>query len=588
MLTRRQELAETKAAHNHPTYSRMSFVMGCGVQGAGSGSHVLDDHGDAFLAMFDQYGNQSFGYSHDRILSAIRDQLDTGVLNSTKIMFEEVQVQLCARLAELTGQRLPFAYLANGGGETIDNALKLARAATGRRKFVTAVDCFHGKTFGALSAAGRPEHLALYHPLLEHFHQVPFDDLDALAEVLDEDTAAVLLAPVQAEGGVIVGAPDYLREVRRMCTEAGALLILDEMQTAFGRCGTFFAFEHFDAVPDLLCIGKAFGGGVVPLSAVLGTERVWASLAALPSTFGSSLGGNPLSCRVGLEVIEIASQEPFLAAVRQKGELIGTRLADLADRFPELIRSHRGLGKMNGLEFRDETLGGLVLHLLLRRGVTSTYSLYNNRVLRIQPPMVISAADLRTGLDAVADALAAVENYRAIHGGAAVTLSPITVTVHTGQDSAELVRLLHRRPYLFDPFALDTTAQPSADRENRFRGTLGDDVVHWTDRVERTTDGVRLRADPDWLWRKLDRTVTVRPARTDGGTGGAASTDNTDSTDSTDSTAGGSVVAIRIAWDAGTGPYEAMLAGPIGYHIRSRLAVLTGQDAARPHRLAEV
>ena len=319
LRTRRQILAEVKAAHNHPTYSTMAFVMGCGVQGMGAGSHVTDEHGRRFLALFDQYGNQSFGYSNERIIDAIEDQIKIRRLNSTKIMFEEEQIELTERLARLTGNRLPYVYLANSGGETIDNALKLARAATGRPAFVTAVDCFHGKTFAALSASGRPEHAVLFQPLLDHFRQVPFDDLAALEAAIGPDTAAVLLEPLQAEGGVIVPSPGYLREVRRLCSAAGALLILDEMQTAFGRCGTFFAFEQFGLAPDLLCVGKAFGGGILPVSAVLGTAAVWGSLKALPSTFGSSLGGNPLSCRAALEVIAIVSEDSSCPLSGPKG-----------------------------------------------------------------------------------------------------------------------------------------------------------------------------------------------------------------------------------------------------------------------------
>jgi putrescine aminotransferase len=558
MTTQRQRLAEAKTAYNHPTYARMSFVMGCGIQGPGDGSHVRDEHGDAYLALFDQYGNQSFGYSHPRIVAAIREQLDTGVLNSTKIMFEEVQIRLCERLAEVTGGRLPYAYLANGGGESIDNALKLARAVTRRPGFISAVDCFHGKTFGTLSASGRPEHLELYQPLLDHFHQVPFNDLDALARRLGTDTAAVILEPVQAEGGVIVPDPDYLREVRRMCTEAGALLILDEMQTAFGRCGEFFAHRHFGVEPDLVCVGKAFGGGVVPISAVLGTEAVWASLIAMPSTFGSSLGGNPLSCRVALEVIDIADDAEFLAGVRAKGRAITERLGALAARHPDLIRAHRGIGMMHGLDFHDEALGGLVLRLLLERRVTSTYSLYNNHVLRVQPPMVISDADLDTGLDALDDVMRTVAAYRRRHGTS--LMPPVELELRVPVAPGRLIDLLHRFPHVLDPFAADPGYADAEGDPNAFPGTLGDDVVTWADTTETTDDGVVLRARPGWLWRRLDRAAAVAPDPDD---------------------PGAAIVAVRVGWDASTGPYEGLLAGRLRYHVTNRTADLAEALPAR-------
>ncbi|MEV8633634.1 aminotransferase class III-fold pyridoxal phosphate-dependent enzyme [Streptosporangium sp. NPDC051023] len=552
MRTHRQVLAESKAAHNHPTYSKMAFVMGCGVQGQGSGSSVLDEDGRSFLALFDQYGNQSFGYSNERLIAVLRDQLDLGILNSTKIMFEEVQIRLTERLAELTGHRLPFAYLANGGGETIDNALKLARATTGRRTFISARGCFHGKTFATLSASARPEHEALFGPFLERFELVDFGDVEQLAAAIDGETAAVLLEPVQAEAGVIVPPPDYLREVRRLCDENGALLILDEMQTAFGRCGTFFAHQQFGVTPDIICIGKAFGGGMLPISAVLGTEAVWETLRALPSTFGSSLGGNPLSCRVGLESIAIATEEAFLAGVEEKARVIGDRLARAVGRFPELIAAHRGLGMMHGLEFHDDSIAGLVLGGLLAAGVTSTYSLYNTKVLRIQPPMVISEADLERGLESLEAVLTEAAAHRRRLDRLEAAVSPLSRRVRSVHSAEQVLDLLHRRPHLLDPFAMDPEADVTTPAEEEFSGTLGDDLVVWADRSQRLADGVVLRAAPCWLWASLERSVRVR--RLDEGDG--------------------CEVEIRIVWDTGSGGYESMVGGRIGFFVTQRLADL--------------
>ncbi|MEU8953450.1 aminotransferase class III-fold pyridoxal phosphate-dependent enzyme [Streptomyces sp. NPDC048518] len=549
MRTYRQVLAEAKAAHNHPTYSKMAFVMGCGVQGVGTGSSVLDDAGRSFLALFDQYGNQSLGYSHPRIVAAIRDQLDSGVLNSSKIMFEEVQIRLTERLAELTGQQLPFAYLANGGGETVDNALKLARAATGRPRFISALGCFHGKTFATLGAAARPEHQERLGPLMSEFQQVPFGDIDALAAALDDSVAAVLLEPVQAEAGVVPPPPGYLREVRRLCTEAGALLVLDEMQTAFGRCGTFFAYQRYDITPDLVCVGKAFGGGMLALSAVLGTEAVWDVLRELPSTFGSSLGGNPLACRAGLETIAIASDEEFLAGVRAKGERITARLTAAAARYPEVIAEHRGVGMMHGLELRDDALTGLVLGRLIEEGVTSTYSLYNPRVLRVQPPLVISDADLERGLSVLEGVLAEADAARGSVRTTA-TPSPLTRGATLARPAGAVIELLHARPRLLDPFARDNRAgRPGPEEE--FSGRLGQDEVVWADRVELRDDGVALRADSCWLWQQLDRTTVVRPAP-----------------------GGGCAVEVRVAWDTGSGGYEEMLGGRVALFVEDRLTHL--------------
>ncbi|MFC9930696.1 aspartate aminotransferase family protein [Streptomyces sp. NPDC127190] len=562
MRTQRQTLAETKAAYNHPTYAKMAFTMGCGVQGRGEGCHVYDETGRPFLALFDQYGNQSFGYSHERLVQALRDRLDTANLNSTKILFEEVQIRLSERLARLSDGHLRYSYLANGGGESIDNALKLARAATGRPYFVTAVDCFHGKTIATLSASRRPEHEAVYRPLMSEFRQVPFGDIAAMEAAVDENTAAVLLEPVQAEGGVIVPSEDYLREVRRICTERGALLILDEMQTAFGRCGTFFAHQQFGVLPDLVCIGKAFGGGLLPISAVLGTAEVWTSLKRTPSTFGSSLGGNPLSCSVGLAAVELASEPEFLARVNARAEQIQRRLTELPARFPKLVRAHRGLGMMHGLEFHDEALGGLVLRLLIRHQVTSTYSLYNNSVLRVQPPMVIGEAELDRGLDVLEEVLAEVEAYQAGGGATGVdAMSPQRLSVELPYPAPAVRELLGRRPRSLDPFSLHPEQEDCPPVEPEFAGTLGEDPVVWEDHYAAGPDGPVLSAGDCWMWTSLRRGFTVVPS------GGTACR-----------------VDIDIEWDAGTGGYEALLAGGISWFVATRVEQLA--DEIRKH-LAE-
>lgn len=557
LRTQRQNLAELKSRHHHPTYSKMAFTLGCGVQGEGHGCEVFDENGAPFLAMFDQYGNQSFGYSHERLVGALQEQLRTANVNSTKIMFEEVQIRLTQRLSELTEGALPYAYLASSGGESIDNALKLARATTGRPGFVTAVDCFHGKTMATLSASGRPEHEAIYRPLMPGFRQVPFGDVAALEAAVDGSTAAVLLEPVQAEGGVVVPPDDYLRQARRICSERGALLILDEMQTAFGRCGTFFAFQRFGVVPDLVCIGKAFGGGLLSLSAVLGAKAVWGPLERAPSTFGSSLGGNPLSCSVGLAAVELASEPGFLARVDHLAGIMLRRLSPLPGRFPALLRAHRGLGMMHGLEFHDQALGGLVLRLLLERQVTSAYAVHNNSVLRIQPPMVIEEHDLVRGLDVVESVLETVQQYRA--GGGPVgraAMSPLTLRLGLPCAAEQVRMLLTRSPRVFDPFSLVNEAETGPSVEPEFAGTLGGDRVEWSDRVERTDDGVVLRADPGWMWRTLTRRFDVVPI------------DDTSCR-----------LDVHVAWDAGTGGYEALLAGGIGYFVTTRLRELTARTA---------
>jgi putrescine aminotransferase len=563
--TRRQVLAEEKAAHNHPAYAKLSYLMGLGIQESGRDSHVIDDTGRPFLAMFDQYGNQSFGYSNPRVIAAIQDKLATLDINSSKVMIEEDMVALATRLSELTGHRIPYAYFANGGGESIDNALKLARAHTGRPKFVTAEGCFHGKTFGALSASGRADHRELFQPLLEEFQQVPFGDLDAMAAAVDDRTAAVLLEPVQAEAGVFVPTAEYLQGVRRICDERGAALIFDEMQTAFGRCGAFFAHQIFETVPDLMCVGKAFGGGVVAISAVMGKAEFWRPLDEAPSTFGSSLGGNPLSCRVGLEVVAMASEVDFIAGVREKGALIDARLTELCGRFPDLVRGHRGIGMMHGVELESVALSGLMLKLLIERGVSSTFCLYNTAVLRVQPPMTMSVADLERGLAAVHDAFAEIESRRpprceSMPDGRWTVREVVAVDA----DPDAVLAVMRERPRCLDPFAFDPGEAAPPVTAEEFAGTLGDDVVVWSDVLTVADNGVVATAAPGWVWRSLERVAVVRSCA-----------------------GGGAEIEVRITWHAGVGLYEDFVGGPIEFSVRRRLAGLVadlvdrvGQESA--------
>lgn len=546
------ELAQRKAEHNHPAYSKMALLMGCGIQVRGEGSFVEDQHGIKRLALFDQYGNQSFGYSHPKIVADLKKKLDSGNVNSTKVLYEEEQILLAERLAEMTQGQLQFAYFANGGGETIDNALKLARAATSRRKFVSAKGCFHGKTFGALSAAQRPDHVALFKPLLEHFEVVPFNDLEAMAKAVDHDTAAVLLEPVQAENGVVVPNPEYLQGVRKICDAHGAYLIFDEMQTAFGRTGSFFAYQQFNAVPDILCVGKAFGGGIVPISAVVARRDAWGLLYSNPTTFGSSLGGNPLSCRAGLSVIEIASDPDFLQGVRDKGQIIEAALAVIPYQFPMLIKEVRGIGMMYGIEFHDQSLAGLALALLYERGAISTYSLYNNYVIRVQPPMTIDPTELSLGLRVVQEVLKEIEEYRVEYRDP-TGVNHVSVEKIFNSSREQLFKLLKDNPRALDPFASKNWgAAPSRDSE--FFGFLGGERVVWEDQIEFGHFSVSASAAPGWLWKELKRDVTL-----------------------TEIAPGYTSVSISMSWDAGIGAYGPFLATRIVHYCRQRLKDLMKQ-----------
>ncbi|HEU4752784.1 MAG TPA: aminotransferase class III-fold pyridoxal phosphate-dependent enzyme, partial [Armatimonadota bacterium] len=284
-------------------------------------------------------------------------------------------------------------FFCSSGTEAVEGALKLARVYTGRTGIVSAERSYHGKTLGALSASGRELYKAPFEPLVPDFQQVPFGDFQALERAVTDRTAAVILEPIQGEGGVMVPPDDYLPAVRRLCTERGALLIADEVQTGFGRTGRMFAVEHWGVEPDLVCLAKALGGGVMPLGAFCGTPEVWEPFREKPwlhtSTFGTP-GGNPMACAAGLAAIRVFQEEDLAARAAELGDYFLSGLRALQAEFPEQIREARGKGLLLGLEFFDEDVAGLTIAAVARRRLIVAYYLSNPRVFRFEPPLVVT------------------------------------------------------------------------------------------------------------------------------------------------------------------------------------------------------
>jgi putrescine aminotransferase len=542
---RLRDLVAKRMRYTNPAYGRAALFMGCGIQTGASGWHIEDHRGHRYVDFFDAYGNQAFGYGNPQITAAVRAQLDSGNTNSCKIFFDEGQAALSERLAELTGHALRYSFLTNGGAEAIDGALKLARAHTRRRKFVTAKNCYHGKTFAALSAAARPEYEALYKPLMPEFQAVPYGDLEAIERAIDQDTAAVLFETIQAEGGINPASAAYLQAVRRLCNERGALLILDEIQTGFGRTGRFFAFEHAGITPDVICIGKSFGGGMLPIAAILAKEEVWTAFTVAPMSFGSSLGGNPLACAVGLKTIELARDAAFLADVEAKGAFVATRLAALTAAYPELIAGHRGIGLFHGLELRDPGLAGLVLWLLFEQRIISAFCLFNPFVIRIEPPLIISQEALEHAMDGLATAMAQARTYVADLEAGSLGQSHFTVTEEIAATPDAVMALLGDAPRFYGLAPLVGDVQPGEAGQFHCRGVMDDIEIQWTERLEIDVAARRVtqRAHAGDFAR-FDRVTTVAPSP-----GHPAR----------------SQITMDVSWDAGTAEFERILSLRLRY-----------------------
>ena len=305
-----------------------------------------------------------------------------------KVLFNRPMADLAELLAEITPGDLQYSFFGNSGTEAVEGCLKVARLATGRSKFVATIGAFHGKSFGSLSASGRDLYRKPFQPLLTGVTHVPYGDAEALAAAVDEDTAAVIVEPIQGEGGIIVPPEGYLKRVREICDAKGALMIADEVQTGMGRTGDWFACNHEGVAPDLMAVAKALGGGVMPIGAVVGNARAWAGLIESPFLHTSTFGGNQLACAAGVATIKYIKENDVLAKSRENGAYLKAGLQKIADEFPEVIKEVRGRGMMIGIELTKEGIGGMLMALMIDKNVIVAYTLNNPKVIRMEPPLI--------------------------------------------------------------------------------------------------------------------------------------------------------------------------------------------------------
>lgn len=404
-----QQTLDKYARYVNPGLARLyRFANVLTLEWEASGAVIRDVYGREYIDCSGGPAVFAVGHRHPAVVAAVREQLDRMPM-SVRAMPRRLEADLAEALAEITPGDLQYTFFVNSGAEAVEGALKLARLATGRTEFVAAEGAFHGKTLGALSVSGRDVYRAPFQPLLPGVTHVPFGDLDALARAVTERTAAVILEPIQGENGVIVPPDDYLRGARQICDRAGALLILDEVQTGLGRTGAMFACQHWGVVPDILTLAKALGGGVMPIGAFTARPHLWAALERNPYLHSSTFGGNPLACAAALATLRVLREENLPARAAALGEHLMARLRDLAARHPGMVRQVRGKGLLVGVEFTDPDLVLLVTAEALQRGVIVFYSLNNPSTFRIAPPLVIAPEQLDRAVGALEDAVAAVE-----------------------------------------------------------------------------------------------------------------------------------------------------------------------------------
>lgn len=378
----------------NPTMARLFRFMGLAVvEEKSEGCYIYDDEGNTYLDCLGGYGVFSLGHRHPLVVQAVKDQLDQIPLPS-KVLFDESVGALAEKLAEITPGTLQYTFLCNSGTEAVEGAIKVARLHKNKPGIISTYNSFHGKTLGSLSATGREIFRGPCEPLLPHFKHVPFGEADAIAEAIDEHTAAVILEPIQGEGGIIVPPDDYLPRVREICDAKGVLLILDEVQTGLGRTGKMFAAEHWGIKPDMMCLAKALGGGVMPVGAFIATPEVWEVLITSPFLHTSTFGGNPLAAAAALTAIRVTEKEGLVKAAEEKGAFILGKLKETAEKYPQVVKEVRGKGLLIGLELTKEGLGGFVMSELIQEGIIAAYTLNNPKVIRVEPPLIIGDSEL--------------------------------------------------------------------------------------------------------------------------------------------------------------------------------------------------
>jgi acetylornithine/LysW-gamma-L-lysine aminotransferase len=380
------DIFSTENQHGSGVYAKrpIAFVRG-------QGALLYDDQGREYIDCIGGQGSANLGHSHPAVVEAVTNQART-LIACTEMFYNDRRAELVDRLTALVG--MPRVFLCNSGTEAVEAALKFARLTTGRSGIVAAMRAFHGRTMGSLSATWNKKYREGFEPLVPGFTHIPFNDLAALEAAVTDQTAGVILEVVQGEGGVYPASAEFLLGAQDMCQARGAMLILDEVQTGFGRTGRMFAYQHYDLEPDLVCVAKSIAGGL-PMGATLIGER----LGQLPvGSHGSTFGGNPVICAASLATLDILEEEKLVEKAARSGEYLLSRLKAIHS---PAIREVRGLGLIVGIEIKEKVAPYLTK--LAERGVLALAA--GMTVIRMLPPLVITREQLDRAVVALEEVL---------------------------------------------------------------------------------------------------------------------------------------------------------------------------------------
>lgn len=367
------------------------------IEWSDGGEFFYDLDGNSYADFLGGYGIFTTGHRNPEILEVVMAQINNQCMDSHELL-EPIRAYLAKIMWEITPGDLKHCFFTNGGAEAVEMALKLAQIASGKKWFISTVNAFHGKSMGALSVTGKNIYRKPYLPLLQNVQHVEYgvaeDILKAIKnlEAVGESVAAVILEPIQGEAGVIIPPEGYLRKVREICDECNVFLIIDEIQTGLGRTGSMWRCETEDIVPDIMTFGKAFGGGLVPATGLIARDKLWVDkLIEEPELLGSpTFGGNPLSSTAAIAAIRYIIKEDVPNMCKEKGEKIMGILKKLKIKYPKLLIDVRGVGLLIAMEFPKTEIGYFVAKNLFENHFLTAGTLNNSKVIRIEPPAVVS------------------------------------------------------------------------------------------------------------------------------------------------------------------------------------------------------
>ena len=373
--------------HMGNLYQRFPVTIEKGVK-----AHVWDTDGKEYIDCMGGYGVALVGHQNQKVNNAIKEQVDK-IITVHSSLYNKTREEFLKKLIGIAPKGLTQVHLNNSGAEAIEAAMKFARKFTGKKGMVAMKGSYHGKSFGALSLTFNPKYRKAFSPLVEKVSFASFGDMESLRSVIDEDTAFIILEPIQGESGIVVAPEGFLQDVRKLCDEKGILLIFDEIQAGLGRTGRLWAGEHWNTIPDILCLAKGIAGGV-PMGATLVRPDILSSISK--GEHSSTFGGNPISCAAGLAALTTITEDGLIENSKKMGEIFREGLEKLKEKHT-MIREIRGKGLMIGIEMKFEVKD--ILMGLIEEGVLMLYS--GRNILRILPPLVIEEEDVTKVLHAL-------------------------------------------------------------------------------------------------------------------------------------------------------------------------------------------